>query len=104
MQILAKRTELRVSNLLFDFLTLPVEKIDKLKKNWDSVSFAKGIQGIKNEEGYVTVSFTNKIRNFAHNSAVFTRRAQAIHEDMAASIDRVNELYAAAAGEINKIV
>jgi hypothetical protein len=48
MQILSKRAELRISSLLFDFLTLPAEKIEKLKKNWDSIGFAKGIQSIKN--------------------------------------------------------
>lgn len=49
LQILAKRQQLKISNLFYDFLTLPAEKIEKMKKNWDSVNFAKGIQSIKNE-------------------------------------------------------
>ena len=48
MQILAKRNELWISNLFYDFLTVPAEKMEKVKKGWDSVGFAKGMQSIKN--------------------------------------------------------
>jgi hypothetical protein len=50
------------------------------------MGFAKGIQSIKNQEGYVSVSFTNKLRNFAQGSALFNRRAAAIHEGISASL------------------
>lgn len=48
LQILAKRKELWISNLFYEFLTVPAEKMEKVKKGWDSVGFAKGMQSIKN--------------------------------------------------------
>lgn len=64
--------------------------MEKLKKNSESLGFAKGIQSIKSLEGSVKLSLNNKIRFFAQNSAVYNRKAQFLHESIAASIEKVN--------------
>lgn len=78
-------------------MTAPSEKMEKIKKNWSSINFAKGTQSIKNSEGFVKVNFNNKIRNFVQNTAGFNRTAQTIHESISLSIEKVNEHFCAAA-------
>lgn len=48
LQILASRPELRRAHLLLDFITVHHDKMEKLKKTYDSMGFAKGISAIKN--------------------------------------------------------
>jgi len=60
--------------------------MEKIKKNGDSLGFAKGIQSIKNESGEVKVSITNKLRGYVQNTSTYNRRIQTLHETISNSI------------------
>ena len=47
LQGVCRRKELRQSNLLYDFLTAHSDKMDKLKKSYDTIGFAKGVSLLK---------------------------------------------------------
>ena len=68
LQILVAREEMQRSNLLYEFLTFPAEKIAKMKKNYDSMSFVKVLHTMKTSSGQINLALTNKIRSYAQNS------------------------------------
>lgn len=41
------------SNIFYDFLTVHSDKMEKLKKSYDSIGFTKGISMIKSPQGEI---------------------------------------------------
>ena len=55
MQHLACKKFLHSSQVFVDFITLSLEKMEKYKKSFDSMGFAKGVSLLKNVEGIIDI-------------------------------------------------
>jgi hypothetical protein len=56
------------SSLLYDFLTFPSEKMAKMRKNYDSISFVKALHSMKTSNGQANLALTNKLRSYTQDS------------------------------------
>lgn len=56
------------SYVFVDFLTLSSEKMEKYKKSFDSMGFAKGVSLMKTEKGVVDLDLSTKTRELFLNS------------------------------------
>lgn len=54
--------------------------MEKMKKNYDSMSFVKSIHSIKNETGSLDIKLNNKLRDYALSTEKMIRRIPRIHE------------------------
>ena len=70
-------------------MTFPSEKIVKMKKNYDSMSFVKALHSVKTNSGVINLSLTNKLRNYCQNTADFIKKMPKIHESISESISKV---------------
>ena len=95
---------MRQSNLLYEFLTFPPEKMEKMKKNYDSMTAVKTLHSVKTETGEVELNLTNKLRTYSHSTIEYLRKVPKIHEGISDSISKVMELLEDTSKEIYKIV
>ena len=66
--------------------------MDKMRKNYDSMSPAKTLHSLKTPTGKVYLSLTNKLRTYAHHTMDYMRKVPKIHEGISESIAKVSEL------------
>lgn len=77
------------SSLFYEFLTFPAEKMDKMKKNYESMNAVKTVHSLQTESGYANITLTNKVRNYAQTTIDYMRKAPKIHENISDSIAKV---------------
>jgi hypothetical protein len=67
------------SQLLINFLTLSTEKVLKYKKNYDTLSFAKGVSLFKNDTGKIEVELSTNLREMLRTTYGHNRKVTSIH-------------------------
>lgn len=55
-------------------------------------------------EGKVRLVYNNKIRGYVKASQAFTRKAESIHQSLAAGVERVEEKLRETVEEVNRVV
>jgi hypothetical protein len=53
-----------------------------MKKSFDSMSFVKNIHSVKKDSGQITITLTNKLRNYVQNTADYVRKLPKVHENI----------------------
>jgi hypothetical protein len=95
---------MRSSHLLYEFLTFPAEKMEKLRKNYDSMSVSRSLHTLKTDSGSIQLTLTNKLRSYLQHTIDYIRKVPKTHESISLSITRVMELLEETSKEIYKVV
>ena len=56
--------------------------MQKMRKNYDSMSFTKALHSVKTNSGVINLSLTNKLRNYSQNTLDFLKKMPKIHENI----------------------
>lgn len=73
---------MRISPLFLEFLTFPLEKMEKMKKNYESMSFVRNIHSLKNETGSLNISLNSKLRSFCFSTENYLQKLPKLHQSI----------------------
>jgi hypothetical protein len=66
--------------------------MEKMRKNYDSMSSAKGLHSVKTPTGKIHLSLSNKLRTYVHHTMDYMRKVPKIHDGISESVAKVCEL------------
>ena len=65
--------------------------MEKMRKNYDSMSSAKTLHSIKTPTGTIHLNLSNKLRTYAHHTMDYMKKVPKIHDGISESIGKVCE-------------